>query len=705
MKLKTAFVFLAFVFTLNTVAQKQTKKPAKTIYEVLNLTPGGCAVNKAKFDNSQYDIVSVNDGGEDGPFNNESFYRPHLDSLMETSHKNFTRDSQHIAKFETFSKARYQFANGNYLFIENGLFGLRDLAGKVLIPAKFHSVNRDGKHGLVAYENQYCNYYNTEGQKLLKSDYYSIERTPKNTFIVQTQTGYGVLQANQIYLVSPKLKSIHYETNENLLCYQLQNIDDQVFYLSENGKDTFPFDYMKIIDAEHLTVNNDKLFNIKTKKFLICEDGFVVNILNPKYKVATLTKKWSDEYVYLIDFNGNLISNQKFAGISQSDNNNKYLYASVKDTSKNSQYGYSQGIIDLKGNWVISPKYTSIGFLNDSILRVGNSDGKMGVMNFNTKKMMGTFKYQEIHFISPDNILGVIKSYNKDVIESEVISLKDQKIIKSQLGYARIDPTVICNETRYIAAGVNGECLLNQKFEQISPKSYTRIFYDRYRKIYYTYMSSNEFQKARKQLLDCDGKIITLNIEGENFDNFENYKEVSASLSHVLIEEGGSGYFMTTEGKFVPNNTFCLYISPAFAKDFYIGYTVEHRTLGHYCIFNSEGETVLSPYFDYINKFDTLTGLALYNYDGKQKGFLTKDGELLFGTKYAETSYLGIYDWSNHYFRVMKNGRWGVVGINDNIIVPLKYKSINLEGGIIYAYTHTGIIDRYDLMGNKIHSY
>ena len=114
---------------------------------------------------------------------------------------------------------------------------------------------------------------------------------------------------------------------------------------------------------------------------------------------------------------------------------------------------------------------------------------------------------------------------------------------------------------------------------------------------------------------------------------------------------------------------------------------------GKYGIINSMGETIIPPIFKFISAFDPKTKLAKYNFDKKQKGYITVDGALLFGTKYEDTELLN-YDL----FKVKNNDHFGVLNKNGHEIIPVKYSKIWLNGGIIYAQLGKAL-KQFDLMG------
>jgi hypothetical protein len=117
---------------------------------------------------------------------------------------------------------------------------------------------------------------------------------------------------------------------------------------------------------------------------------------------------------------------------------------------------------------------------------------------------------------------------------------------------------------------------------------------------------------------------------------------------------------------------------------------------GKFGIVNSEGTTVIPPVFEYISPYDPETELATYNFDDKQKGYLTKEGELLFDMLYEDCEWLG-----KGLFKVKKSNNWGVVNRENKMIIPIENVDIKLNGGIILAGGENAP-KKYTLTGERI---
>jgi hypothetical protein len=683
MNSRTFFLIFLMFLTLNiSNIFSQTQQPPKTIYELFHLKPGGCRILSS--DKMQIDVLMEVESMSD---EKRETVRNDLSPILVDYRPLFNRPAELTAIYQK-KEAMAVFNNENYIFKENDLYGLKNAQNYPIIRAKFNAIIPDEKNGFVAYENQFCNYYSMTGQKLLKSDYYFIKRTPKNTFIVQNKAGYGVILSNNNFIISPGFLDIDFVSKDKIMFYWLQKTEDSGFYLSENAKDTIQLNdkgMLQILDADHW-IYAGRLINIKTKKFLICELEYFIEIVSPELHLAKISDS-KTRLKYLIDFDGNLITNQPFKDIYGFDKKIVGIGVIKDEKGKSRYYNDLYGIIDSKGKWLINPAYRSLYYINDSLIIARDKNDLCGIINAKSNIAI-PFKYKDFNKINESHVLGVISKDGE--INSEVIRLSDRKIIKTGLHYTRLYSTELCNGTIYLATEKKNECALNGNFEPVCP-CYERIFYESDKNSLIGTNFSQNGIVTESHYFDCKGNRRSFTIQGKSYNNFMSYNRISPDLEHVLISSD-TGYFITSKGKVVENNGHWQSIEYSNSKDLFK--TMKYG--GKYGIINSEGETVLPCVFEYVGTFDKNSGLASYDLNDKQKGLLTNDGEFLFGTLYLETIELGF-----NLFRVKKNEKWGVVTRKGKVIVPVSYSNIRLTGGIIIAQSGN-VTDKFDIAGNRI---
>ncbi|MBJ2175557.1 WG repeat-containing protein [Aureibaculum sp. A20] len=676
MKIKTNHLLLVTLLVLNTLNSfSQQTDQVKTIFELFNMAAEGCSL----LDNNQEDVVESIMMGENVSNKKNEVNEKDLDLLMKAYTPLFKRNDKVSSKYE--KKAPIvKFENGNQSFKKDGKYGIKNAKGTILIPAEFHTIVQSGENGFVGYENQFCNYYLNDGEKLLRGDYYYIKPTVKNTLIVQTKEGFGVISKNEEVIISPSYYHIKDVFKNEQFYYWVLKSKKIGFYMSENAKDTTFINTtpneIEFIDSIYWK-SYRTIINSKTKRNLFC-GKYVVEVVSDKHQLA-LIRKYSNRLKYLIKFNGDLVNNLPFADIRKFRDNNLAI-ASIKKERKS-----FYGLIDKNGEWIIKPIYSRLQFLNDSKLLATDSNKKTGILTIENKTIIA-FDYDNVQKINEHYALAV-KLDNK-LISSDIIDLQNAEIIKSKVPYAIITKAKRCDTEVFIGKRNRTECVLNSDFEKISPADYTRVFYGPNDNLF---IGTNflENNKRQSQVFNCKGKLQTLNIKGKTYDTFYNYEEITPELHHVLLLTG-EGYFVSTKGKAIENNTHWQYIEYSNIKDLFI--TMKYG--GKYGIINSLGETIIPPLFKYISTFDSETGLAKYSFDKNRKGYITVDGKLLFGTKYIET---GVLDYGN--FKVKNNEKWGVVNLNGDEIVPIKYSEIWLNGGLIYVKQGNSV-QHFDLLGN-----
>ena len=680
LKITTGIAVFALI-TSSSYSQAKVRKPAKTIYEQLHLKPGGC---KLSDEGAEMEVVSemvmpMDETESDQP-------RSDVSKIMNNCKPNFTRDTILTAKYRKKNSQLPAFENGNYLFNENGMYGLKNKAGQIILPANFYAVIPDGNKGFVAFENQFCNYYSTTGTKLLKQGYYFVKRTPKNTFIVQTESGFGVIGADNRFIVSPGYQSVDFVTIGGSMYYWLQKSNDRGFYLSENTKDTISVNdrsSVRYIDNEYWELFG-RLINVKTKRYVICEPSYC-EVVSVKYHLASITDNGTRKH-YLIDFKGNLLTDQPFGNIGYFKDRNIAVATVNAEESTFHRSSGDYGVIDSKGRWVIKPVYSGLEFVNDTMLIAKDKNGLYGVISFRNREMV-PFKYNMISKVNDSLILAVVgaNDYNSDLIQ-----IQQLKTVKSNLPYRRLDMVDKCSSYTFIAEKRHEECLLNEKYEPVGPSCYERVFYGPDRNSFIGTNFKQDGGVSDSHFFDCSGNVRTFKINGENYSAFDSYTQVSPNLYHILLTPD-KGYFVTSNGKVTENNSHWQNIEYSNAKDLFV--TMIYG--GKYGIINGEGETVVPPVFEYISPFDSISGLARYDFDNYQKGYITTGGELLFGTTYQETKFLGL-----GLFKVKKGNYWGVVNRKGDIIVPVNYTDIKLNGGLLLAGSGGSVV--YDLLGKRM---
>lgn len=674
MKIKSSYFLFIVILTVDIInAYSQSTDTLKTVFQLFNLPSEGCELSKSDPATEELSLMM-----DPYSVNQNEAIESNLTALIEKYTPLFERDDKISAKFEEPIKPEISFKNGNHSFKQNNKYGLMDVENNIIIPASFHTIKQNGEDGFVAYTDQLCNYYSNDGHKILNEDYYFIKPTVKNSLIVQTKDGYGVITKENKTIITPAYFQIQEVYQKEQFYYWIRESYDHNFYLNEDAKDTIylnaqPSEF-RIIDAIYWEYYGD-IINTKTKRNVVC-GNYYIEIVSSEHQLARIKDK-KTKSKYLMKCNGDLVTNQPFVDISSFKENNLAI-ASIKEENR-----ILYGLLNPMGEWIIEPQYNRLYFINNTHLAAGNSDKKCGIITINDEVVL-PFEYRNIYEISEHYALCVGSE------SSDIIDLRSKKILKSDLPYISISKAKRCDFDVFIAKGKKRECVVNDNFEQISPANYTRVFYgpDNNSFVGTDFLENNN---RKSQVFDCNGQLKTLNINKKEYSTFYNYEEITPELHHILLASD-TGYFVHGKGKLTEDNTHWQNIEYSNVKDLFT--TMKYG--GTFGIINSMGETVIPPIFEFIGTFDKRTGLARYNFDNKQKGYLTTKGELLFGTKYLETIQLNYGT-----FKVKKDEKWGVVNRNGDEIVPLNYSKVWLNGGIIHA-EHGNSVEYFDIFGNRI---
>ena len=100
---------------------------------------------------------------------------------------------------------------------------------------------------------------------------------------------------------------------------------------------------------------------------------------------------------------------------------------------------------------------------------------------------------------------------------------------------------------------------------------------------------------------------------------------------------------------------------------------------------DANGDEFIKPQYEYYSSFSQ--GLAGVYKNGKW-GFINKQNELIIPYEYEfpENCYSQFMEYENKlYVSVMKDGRWGIVDNHNDVIIPFKYDNIGYANKIIFA--------------------
>ncbi|MBC7452042.1 MAG: hypothetical protein H7259_11190, partial [Cytophagales bacterium] len=247
----------------------QEKPVPKSIFSLFHLK-NGCPLKKSS-DKASERIV-LDDGGmamlDDDPeqINTDSAFQANMMEYQANLSKEFSlnRNADTITAL---------FSNKNYLYKENGLYGIKNASNQIIVSARYERIMHVDSAGFSAYTEGYCKYFTADGNKVIDRSYYFIKKSGPNVFNVQTAKGFGVVSNKGEVVVKPvyyKIDTIH---SFGSLYYRVYTNEKDSYFLNETGKDTLwlhvayyskpkPF-------CKDVWIESDKLYNLKIKKQLI----------------------------------------------------------------------------------------------------------------------------------------------------------------------------------------------------------------------------------------------------------------------------------------------------------------------------------------------------------------------------------------------------------------------------------------------------
>ncbi|RFS25085.1 hypothetical protein DVR12_07835 [Chitinophaga silvatica] len=641
----------------------------RTIYNKLGMKEGGELTRNSPLEPDYSSIMGI-------PASTSVRSRNELTNLMLQTKELFKTPSRFAANYSIPILDTLQLADGNFLYSENGKYGLKSAGGAILTAPKYDFVEKKEK-GFVGYQSDTCNYFDNTGKALLSRYYYSITPTSKSTFIIQNNKGFGVLDAANKTIIEPVFYNIEPLEQQGQLFYKISPEAKKYYYVSQNVKDTIWINdegsFLKIIDSEYWTLGG-RIINIKTKRELTSEKEVYIEIIDEKKQLANLS--WKDGR-YLINFKGQIIVDQVFGTIGQF-NESGYAVASVKDQGGTEKWG----VINRNGSWVVPAKYYRTSFINNQVVQVINEERLGGTIRLKDGKTLLSNKYTDIRTLDDKLGYAVLKDANRYKID--VFTLKDSKIIRN-VPFRSLSKLRICGGKGFIASNEAGETLLNENFEPLTKRAYSRIFYGPADNS----ILATDFRgdTVMTQWMSCSGKIQTLKVNGKESDVFNSLIKIDEGFYYVKTLEN-RGYFILRDGTTVPADNSLESIERADFQDYYIMVADN----GKYGLINSEGKTIMPLEFVHIGKFNRMTGLASYSFDGEHYGYFTTTGELLFGGKYDKTGSLGL-----GVFKVENNGYKTVLNRSNTRVTGYTYSIIELVGGLIKVES-----DKFSIIGKRI---
>lgn len=582
--------------------------------------------------------------------------------------------------------------NGAILFYQNKKWGWKDKEGKLILSPQFDFVYSDTiQKGFIAYKNGTCNYYKSNSSKpLFKNNFYDIKVIDTINFATHDGIGVGLLSKENQLLIPHQNKRISPRQFESKHYYLIRTNTDQLYLYLEKSNQRI---YIKtpIYESSEIEFWNDThiviaglVIDLKKGTQLICEEGYRLEVVNAKNKWATFKKKRGSK-TYLIDFQGNILSNRHYNQFKKFDKNGLAIMTSYVNEADKPAYpsNYKYGLLNEELEFLVPPEFNHIYplGLNNKLYLIKKSRREIGLLDHKGKFLI-PFGHQKFNLINKDLIY-----LKKDSIEfGKIIDYKRGQVVKNGLPYDEIKEytNTKCPNTLYIGVNKNGEIVLDDNFQAIISVTYKRIF-----------GIENGFRgwtDGNEILYDCLGKKLQL--PQVKKDKKQAYKNMTVVDSHLIVvtDELGNSFFLKENGKKIENPERWSRIRNASYKDYYTG----ENKKGYSGLFNTHGKTIIPPIFSFLGGFQA-DGLASFEINDQLLGYIDANGAILFGGEYDTVKKIG-FDC----FKVSKNGMYGIVDYDNKIIIPIVYDQIWLSNGLFSALKNDKNEVYFSIVGDKI---
>ncbi len=667
-------------FVISTVSAQDNPKD---IYQLFQLTKGGCPLEKALPKRLLAEEVP-----DDFPV---GFEEKKEDTISKEELKALFTDFKKAVKniAPDHSNQTKKLYNGNLCFLKKDKWGIRDPSGQVILNPQFDYVLPDTTAGgFSGYIDGQCKYYNASGQPVIDESFYHISPLDHASFIVRGVNGFGLWKDGEL-LIEAENKSIRRGISNGEYYYKIHSTKKGAYLLLSDLKTELPF---PALYEPHLAGNDylvywDNILDLKNKRALICEGGFELAMLDPEYQLATI-KKERERELYLIDFRGNLLVPHPLQYIS-SFNDAGLAIATIKDPER--IHGQLFGLIDRQGNWVINPVYERIQGLGDYLV-IQNADRKSGVYTQAGKEILPA-KYDFITQIN-GNVFMTHQNSPADLGATkkvQVLDMATQKVIAKDLPYKLLRYTRVCGQTRYVASLMTkGEIILDENFEAITPM-HQRFFINEETLVGANV--NNQQRRREKMLYDCDGNIQTFKVNNMVIDTISEFRRINDKLMYITLLDNNN-YLIREDGEPVPMNPYINNFANANLGDLLIVNSFIARGQG---MADSNGHLILPYKFSYLSPFEPETGMAIFRTKGGQTGLINYRGELFLDNFYKSIRYLGF----GFYAVETPDKKHGLINQSGEWILPLEYNYIGYSQGFITA-TRGRNTEYYDIMGRKI---
>ncbi len=670
----------------------------ETIFELWSLPPEGCSLEKEGEVPSRNDDVSVE--AEEWLPAPSAPIPPGFSSLEEVVALLGERIKYHQQQDSEFLSYRINWTEDRYFFRENGKWGLRD-GEKVAITPRFdHVVTNEDWSGFVGYIKEKCNYYDLTGQAKFSTSYLHIEPTAWPVFIIRSAEGYGLLDEQGTEVLAPSYDLVRFVA-EGKLPYAhvyINNKQSFLYHIKTGVKTFYATDRYQwsFLNERYALAGEGALIDLQENRLVFCEPGIRIYSLDKEGSVFKIARNDAPEEYWLIDVEGNLISQEKFAVLGPRFSNGLVVGAVPQPYEPGGLKIMNYGILNEAGEWIVEPLYQKPinNLVDGQFIRVYKSYYETSLVNFQGDTLLPFLWYQ--HFELTNNGKQLKCVYEEDKVKKAVLlHLKSGEITAmDDPGYWDKRPFGTCGtDTVYLAYSASGEMLLNANGRPILEKAAGRIFKGPKPETYYLLSTiTQDGKKVRqRQWVNCQGEAHVFEIDGKPVDTFNDFTIIDEDF-YFVRKDWESGHFVLPNGVAVYSGNDWSRSYGRFGEDYLM--SAGSSKMG---LVSGEGAVLVPPVFNTLY-LDKSVGMLAYTLEENKRQYLKPEGSHFLAQAYEDvrTTQMGT-------FCVKKNGKWGLVSLDGEVLLAPEYSYLYVNDGIIKgAKSGSRITLFFDLLGQPL---
>lgn len=504
--------------------------------------------------------------------------------------------------------------------------------------------------------------YKLETIETSQIQYYKLEQNGK----------YGIIDKDGNLLIEPKYNSIDIPNPTKAIF--IASEDGEKFKAIDNNEQEIltQFESVEAININNITSNipyektvlkykQNGLYGLIDFEGNKITENIYNSIVNIDYKEGCLRVEQNGKYG-IININGTQLINPEYDSIMADgyyDEETKYKEAGFILRIKTDD-GYRFGYADQKGKMILEPSYNEINRITEITSKdtyiITASNGKYGLMK-NGKEVLKN-EYTELDFDKNNNLLIVQKDTAQGVLDidgNNIIPIDYDSII------------------------IGGEYINAQKGEE------TIIFDSKGNNLNTDIISYNKVNEKYAIVID----------KNNNYNIVDNSGNKKLRESYIYIEYYNDNKFIVT-------------------KD------------GKTAIIDENGNTVIDKNYNAIQKIDDTNTLQAIDtstnrtdiidsnmniHIGLENSYISKKENYIklysendvkyFDLEGNETTYKDLFP-NNKIYADKKNGKWGLIDGNGNIIANYEYDMVTEQNGNVAGVKKDGKWQVVDIEGQKI---